>query len=357
MKTYERVKRVADFFAGQSLGFTTEADLLLLLEKELGHTEILDRPIPQGQGVSWQAIAPHSIYHICASNLDVSAQTSLLLGLLLGSELIFKCPAVGLPQFENMAMAAATTFGKPITILKTHDSKLMQAADAVIAFGTDETVVKIKNQLLPHQRFLSYGHKISVGLVLPNTSTRALAERAALEIAAHEQLGCLSPQAYLCPDFDEALRFAEMLAEVLDHLEKTLPSAPRSFETEAVIFEARQRALLRGNRLWGASEKKPWTVVLRHDGFLEAGPGNRFIQVIPGSDWSSILKPWKGKLSSLAISDERRVESLLPSALELGFSRVCTLGKLQQPSLLWRHDGRPRLADLVTWLSIEHDDT
>ena len=35
------------------------------------------------------------------------------------------------------------------------------------------------------------------------------------------------------------------------------------------------------------------------------------------------------------------------------FKRVCPLGQMQEPPLTWRHDGRPALADLITWTDWE----
>ena len=36
-----------------------------------------------------------------------------------------------------------------------------------------------------------------------------------------------------------------------------------------------------------------------------------------------------------------------------GATRICPIGEMQKPSLLWRHDGRPSLGDLVTWTHLE----
>lgn len=353
MNTLERIRLAGALFSGERLGFEGETGLLSLVESELGHPEILDRPVQRVPGVKMQAIAPQEIYHLCASNLDVSAEMSLMLGLLLGSRTSFKLPSCGLPAFEALAVEVGKASGVPVALLKEHEPERMRAADAVVVFGSDNTVKKIRSQTHAGQRFLAYGHKISVGFVLPGTAAEALAKKAAQEIVAYEQAGCLSPQAYLCPDFSEAETFAGMLAKALEKSETTNPSPARVFEEESLIFEARQRALLRGNRLWGAEERRPWTVVLRQDGFLEAGPGHRFIQVIPGSSWESVLQSWKGKLSSLSLSDLSAAQAILPQIRSLGFSRVCGIGALQEPHVCWRHDGRPRLADLVTWVTLE----
>jgi hypothetical protein len=36
-----------------------------------------------------------------------------------------------------------------------------------------------------------------------------------------------------------------------------------------------------------------------------------------------------------------------------GVTRVCPIGQMQNPPLGWRHDGRPTLGDLVTWMDWE----
>ena len=38
---------------------------------------------------------------------------------------------------------------------------------------------------------------------------------------------------------------------------------------------------------------------------------------------------------------------------EAGATRLCPLGRAQTPAPGWRHDGRPRLADLVRWVDWE----
>jgi hypothetical protein len=353
MNTAERVQVLAEHFQGRQLGFKSEADFFSLLVGELGHVMALDQPVPLSGGVLMQALAPRSIYHVCASNLDVSAEMSLLLSLILGSESFFKIPTVGLSGFEKRAMQAGEAVGIAVKLSREHEPQRLRESEAVVVFGSDETVERIRRQTTAKQRFLVYGHRVSVGLVFPGTASKALAEQAAREIIAYEQAGCLSPQAYLCLDFAEAEVFAGLLAEALEEKEKEEPSAQKSFEEESLHFAARQQALLRGNRIWGRAEQSPWTVVLRQDGFWEPGPGLRFIQVVPGSDWKSILWPWRGKLSSLSVSDLDQVKEWRQEIGELGFSRVCALGKLQEPSFFWRHDGRPRLADLVRWMTWE----
>ena len=38
----------------------------------------------------------------------------------------------------------------------------MKSAEVIVAIGSDETLQEIRQQILPHQRFLGYGHQVSV---------------------------------------------------------------------------------------------------------------------------------------------------------------------------------------------------
>ncbi len=60
------------------------AALLRLVRAELGQVDALEKWIRR-EGLPVRARAPKLIYHVCAGNLAVSACTSLIHGLLLGS--------------------------------------------------------------------------------------------------------------------------------------------------------------------------------------------------------------------------------------------------------------------------------
>ena len=76
--------------------------------------------------------------------------------------------------------------------------------------------------------------------------------------------------------------------------------------------------------------------------------GHDFEQVIKG------IEPVHGKVSTvgLAASDDRAGEIALRLA-NWGVTRICPIGRMQDPPLPWRHDGRPALADFLTWTDWE----
>jgi len=349
MNHRERIASVARAFAGRpDLGFETEADLYTLLDLELGAAAALDQPVRQGK-ISRQALAPESIYHICASTLAVSAETSLLLGLLLGSRLYFKLPSSGLPEFEATVAALPPELREKVVLLHHHDVALMKSAPAVVVFGSDETQREIHQELDWHQKHLAYGHKISLGWINAEDISPDLADRAAQEILAHGQLGCLSPQAYLCAA--DAPVFAAMLARSLAQQTAARASLPSDFARSVLRRDWILRAQVRGDTVM-EDESKAWAVALAESSVWDFGPGGACINVVPFNPDHTRVQ-WLGRLSSVSYSSWPLPEALEQLFLQAGARRFCPIGQLQKPDLCWQHDGRPRLADLVSWITLE----
>ena len=62
----------------------------------------------------------------------------------------------------------------------------------------------------------------------------------------------------------------------------------------------------------------------------------------------------RGQVSTVGLlASESRRRDLVAELARWGVSRICPIGKMQDPPLTWRHDGRPTLADLVTWADWE----
>jgi hypothetical protein len=62
----------------------------------------------------------------------------------------------------------------------------------------------------------------------------------------------------------------------------------------------------------------------------------------------------RGQVSTVGLAvPEHKLEELAAQLARWGATRVCPLGRMQNPPLTWRHDGRPALGDLVTWTDME----
>jgi hypothetical protein len=59
-------------------------------------------------------------------------------------------------------------------------------------------------------------------------------------------------------------------------------------------------------------------------------------------------------LSTVGLSAPiHRAQEIAQQLARCGVTRVCQIGRMQNPPLTWRHDGRPSLGDLVTWTDFE----
>ena len=73
------------------------------------------------------------------------------------------------------------------------DPHWMEEAEVIVVFGSDETVREFSERVLPSQRFLAHGHKISLGLIWGRCDPQHR-EGIARDVFSFDQLGCLSPQ-------------------------------------------------------------------------------------------------------------------------------------------------------------------
>jgi len=62
----------------------------------------------------------------------------------------------------------------------------------------------------------------------------------------------------------------------------------------------------------------------------------------------------RAKVSTVGLAaPEDKAQAMATELARWGVKRICPLGQMQNPPLTWRHDGRPILADLVTWTDYE----
>ena len=339
MNTADRAHLLAEACRGfeKFLGPTSAEALLGWVRLELGHEAILDGF--QKIGSQWlQAIAPRTILHIVSGNTPHAALQSLARGFLLGSRNLCKLPSAGLPE------ASAFAKNLPVELSETLPDEWLAQADAVIVFGSDETIAHFRACVTPHQIFLGYGHRISLGIVFEDAAFDS-APLAARDASLFDQQGCLSPHCiYVANDAEDyAARLAVEMARI--------PGKPGlSLSEAAAISETRETARFRQAvgqpvRLW---EGESWTVIYDADPTFVASPLNRLVFVRPlPPDPTAALFAARPYLSTIAIWPNTR--PFAEQAAALGASRVCALGRMQEPPWTWRQDGHPTLSPLVTW--------
>lgn len=349
--------------------------------QELGHRARLDEFCASGseQQLTRASLVrgPDLIAHITAGNLPIPALWCMILGLLARSAQFVKCAskAALLPRlFAHSLYEADRKLGACLEIAEwpggntALENALFSEADCVTATGSDETLAAVRERLPLRVRFLGYGHRVSFGYItreaLSGFDASRVAARAGTDVIAWNQLGCLSPHLFYVETGGRTSpeEFAEMLAGELARTEMTEPRGSISPAAASDIANRRSFYEIRAahspdTKLWASKESTAWTVVYEADPRFQVSCLHRFIYVKPVADLNAAIEAadsMRGCVSTVGIeAPEDRVGEIAAVFGRWGVTRVCPLGRMQDPNLAWRHDGRPALADLVTWVDWE----
>jgi len=363
-----------DLFFGQ----VTRENLHALIVQELGHAQRLDAMVANSgeQKIQQAAIAsgPELLVQIAAGIVPTPTLLNIMLGLLLRSAQFVKCDrgASFLPRlFAHSLYDTEPKLASCLEIAEwPGDNKtdleaiLFQEANCVTATGADETLLNIRRRLPLKTRLLSYGQAVSFAYVthqvLSGLQPKKIAARVATDMVTWDQLGCFSPHVIYVEHGGSAAveTFAELLAEELERRELTQPRGLLPSESATTIsakrdFYAVRAAYSPDTRLWMSKDSTAWTVVYEADPRFQLSCLHRFVYVKGVSGLTEVLQNAdnvRGKVSTVGIAaDEERALELATQLARWGVTRVCPLGQMQSPPLTCRHQGRPTLADLVTW--------
>jgi hypothetical protein len=348
-----------------------------LLRQELGHPQRLDDFYPgdHERGSNRVALArgPQLLAHIAAGNIPSAVMLNLVLGLLTRAAQFVKCASgqAFLPRlFAHSLYEADAKLGACLEVAEwpggteSLEAALFAEADCVSATGSDETLAAIRRALPAHARLAAYGTRVSFGFVakeaLDGRRPETIAARTALDVAAWNQLGCLSPHVIYVEEGGRigAESFADLLAGQLEALEKTHPRGRLAAREAAGIASRRSFYEVRAahspaTKMWASSESTAWTVVLETEARFQVSCLNRFVYVKAVNGVDEALQgaePVRENISTVGLAAGGvRTAELARQFARWGARRICPLGEMQKPPLGWRHDGRPALGDLVTW--------
>jgi len=359
----------------------TVENLNALIAQDLGHGKRLDELTAGSAGERLNraafAFGPEFLVHIAAGNIPNPTLMSVVLGLLVRSAQFVKCArgASFLPRlFAHSLYDADHKIGACLELAawpggaEALEQVLLAEADGVTVTGSDETVAGLRARLPLKTRLLGYGHRVSFGYVasgaLAGFNAKKVVQRAATDVTAWDQLGCLSPHVIYVEHGGgvSAEQFAELLAEELARREATEPRGDLPTETAATIASRRAFYEVRAahspdTRMWRSADSTAWTVIYEADPKFQASCLHRFVYVKGTPDLEQVLRgadEWRDKVSTVGLAAGEEQSSKLAQRLaRWGVTRICPLGRMQNPPLTWRHDGRPALGDLVTWVDWE----
>jgi hypothetical protein len=347
--------------------------LRAFLQEELGSPATLDSFVPSQSGTR-RVISPRLITHVLAGNLPGAGLDGIIFSLLIKSAALVKASSSAslLPLWFARSLAEvdpelATSLSVVIwpggqTAL---EDVAFSRADVVIASGSEQTLAAIRPRV--RGRFIGYGHKVSFGIIAKEALGDAaeVARQAAHDVMLFDQQGCLSPQLIYVEQGGPVSpnEFALQLSQSLAYWGTLVPRGRIPQEAGVALRRVRDEAewqALAGKdgALYVSPQGMEWTVIYETDPSFVLSPLYRTIRVKPLTTFTQLndlLAPWRPYLEAVgaAISPER-LPGLAEVLGQIGVSRVCPTGTLQTPPLSWRHGGRPRVADLVRWVEIEH---
>ena len=308
----------------------------------------------------------HLLGCVLSGNLFTACMRALALPLLAGVPVLAKASNTDavLPLAFAKALAAhEPRLGHALRIVRfgREQAQASQAlcteVDALSVYGSDATIEAFSalwsaldkpGPLLPHGHGLGAVYVPAETLSEPD-HVQDVARRVALDVAAYDQRGCLSPHFVLVEEGAAvgAERFAVALHSALDEQARALPRGPLSDAALAACMQWRGVAAARGTCLEGDAH------AVSYEGAqgLRPSPGYRHVGVYRCADRRELatrLEPLGHHLKALGVaashSEREALAQTLPPALRPRISRV---GAMQTPPVHARADGLPAMHGLL----------
>jgi len=235
------------------------------------------------------------------------------------------------------------------------EDALFAQADVVSAYGSDATLAEIRGRLPATTTFVPHGHGLGVIWIPAGALDRdGLADRVALDVAAYDQRGCLSPHAiWVGGAADEARTFAARLAGSLEELRTSLPRGALPVERGAQQLQWRGVAAARGDLFEGDG----FAVSFEGDAPLRLSPGYRNVSVLSCVDEEDLgrrLLPLGVHLKALGVAADAGARRVLARHLPAPLApRVSEVGTMQTPPLTSLSDGMSPWTGLVRFTQVD----
>jgi acyl-CoA reductase-like NAD-dependent aldehyde dehydrogenase len=286
---------------------------------------------------------------ILAGNVFSAAARPVLLPLLCGVGVLAKAATHddALPRFLQRALGAAdpgigaacavTAWPRSNAALT---SELLHDTDVISVYGSDDTVAAVRAASPPGARVLAHGHGLGAIAIARDALTseaaaRELAARAALDVAAYDQRGCLSPHFALVQAGGavDARAFARLLAEALAELASRMPRGELPPDAGAEQLQWRGVAAAIGELHTGPQHATSYEA----ERPPRPSPGYRNLAVHDCADLTAAraeLARFGPHLKALGVAGTGARDALATVA-----PYVCELGAMQTPPLHAALDG------------------
>lgn len=306
------------------------------------------------------AWAPHNRLRLATLVLAGNVFTACLRPMVLS--LLFEAPLLVRTSSRESLLAEAFVRALPspydaacavVSFPKDDDAcwdAFFRHADSAHVYGSDETLRAIRTRLPITTRFVGHGHGLGVAAVRASSFDDAAATALALDVAAYDQRGCLSPQEILVlGSHDDASAVVTRLVHALETQEKTLPRGPLPEDVAAAARRWRDVVLTTGELHEGSTH----AVAFDPTGMLPLGPGHRHVLVRALSHEAALtrhLETYGAHLKALGLGPgllAGPAHGLVPPGAT---PRVSAIGTMQTPPVDAPLDGFPPSEGFVAWL-------
>jgi hypothetical protein len=204
--------------------------------------------------------------------------------------------------------------------------------DALVAYGSDETIAALRHAW-PEALFEGHGHGFGVSYVAADAPFDDAARAVAVDVAEHDQRGCLSPQTVFVAG--DAVAFAQALHRALGAFEAIAPRGPVTAGDGAAVAQWQGVVAARGR--WfrrGAAHG----VGALDAAELMASPGLRNVAVCPVDSVAALREALGDELPHLTCVGV--AGSLDAGPWRFTRARVVAAGTMQDPPLDGPEDWR-----------------
>ena len=283
---------------------------------------------------------------VLAGNICTAGVRAVLTPLLFGVPTVVKASSRDDVLVRALAESLEPPFAQALAIFSfPPDDQRMEAlvaqADVIHVHGGDDTVRTIRAMAPASSLVIPHGHGLGVALLFADAlgcaERRSVIDRLALDVAAYDGRGCLSPQRiYVVGSPTRAIELADRLHHALERLEARLPRGPLPEAVAAQQMQWRGVAAATGVLFQGRAH----AVAVEEDAPLPGPPGYRNVSLHSVADEAEFLdavRPLGPHLKVVGVAGRPLTEIAVALDHAPGLvPRVCDIGEMQTPPFdLW----------------------
>jgi hypothetical protein len=356
---------VVEYALDQLFFSLTASALEGTIANELGSLDALD-------GFAERAGRPPGFARPIGSVCVISSRTTIGVALMPALfALCAKCDVLVKDREDGLIRAFFATLERELGVAEAAQAHVWEGArdaqdlarfDAVVAFGSDATLARIRDRCAFGATFIGFGSKASAGYIARDAlaadeHAKTIADGAALDLVLYDTEGCLSLHVLFLERGGpiDADRFGGLLASAVERAAVEFPPGMRDARAAAQVARARDLATFRAAAGSGAvfsDARASYLIVLdppEHEPppFL---PRALAMRVVDTPDQArAYLQQHRIAIEAMAVAGAR--PDIVNTAAEMGAHRIAVFGELQRPPLGGNHGGRPRIAEFVRWIS------